>query len=60
MNLNDFESYIDRIIYLRGYDYYENGSVSFVKETEANVYVAEVEGTEIYTVNTELDKSLNS
>lgn len=59
MNLNNFESYIDRIIYLRGYDYYENDYVNFVKETETNVYVAEVEGTETYTVDVELDDSLN-
>lgn len=37
MNLNNFESYIDRIIFLRGYDYYENDYVSFVKETKTNV-----------------------
>lgn len=59
MNLNDFESYIDRIIYLRGYDYYENGYVNFVKATEEHVYVAEVEGTETYTVDVELDEDLN-
>ncbi|WHH61649.1 SWIM zinc finger family protein [Petroclostridium sp. X23] len=59
MNLNNFESYIDRIIYLRGYDYYENGYVNFVKETEEHVYVAEVEGTETYTIDVELDDNLN-
>lgn len=59
INLNNFESYIDRIIFLRGYDYYENDYVNFVKETESNVYVAEVEGTEKYTVDVELDDSLN-
>ncbi len=59
MNLNNFVSYIDRVIYLRGDDYYENGHVKFVKETEANVYVAKVEGTETYTVNVKLDDSLN-
>lgn len=59
INLNNFESYIDRIIFLRGYDYYENHYVNFVKETKANVYVAEVEGTETYTVDVKLDDSLN-
>ncbi len=59
MNLNNFESYIDRVIYLRGYDYYENNYVNFVKETENNIYVAEVEGTETYTVDIELDDGLN-
>jgi uncharacterized Zn finger protein len=58
MNLNNFESYIDRIILLRGYDYYENDYVNFVKETENNVYVAEVEGTETYTVDVKLDDNL--
>jgi len=59
MNLNNFESCIDRIICLREYDYYENGYVTFVKETEEHVYVAEVEGTETYTIDVELDENLN-
>lgn len=37
MNLKNFESSIDRIIYLRGYDYYENGFVTSIEETEPNV-----------------------
>lgn len=36
MKLNSFKSYIDRIIYLRGYVYYENGYLTFIKETEEN------------------------
>jgi biopolymer transport protein ExbD len=59
MNLNNFEDYIDRVICLRGYDYYKNGYVNSVEETETNVYVAEVEGTETYTVDVELDDNLN-
>ncbi len=59
INLNNFESYIDRIIYLRGYDYYENGHVTFVKETEKRIFVAEIEGTETYNIDVELDSNLN-
>lgn len=42
MNLNNFESYIDKKILARGYDYYENDYVISVEETEDNVYEAEV------------------
>jgi len=59
MNLNNFESYINPLICQRGLDYYQNGNVAFVKETDKNVYVAEVIGTETYTVEIELDDDLN-
>lgn len=59
MNLNNFESYIDKKILARGYDYYENGYVTSVEETEDNVYEAEVEGSELYTVEVELDDQAN-
>ena len=59
MNLNSFESFIDKKILARGYDYYENNYVTSIKETEDNVFEAEVEGTELYTVKVELDDKSN-
>lgn len=55
MNLHNFESCIDKRIVARGYDYYKNYCVISVEEPEKNVYVAEVEGSELYTVEVELD-----
>jgi len=59
MNLNYFENYIEKKILSRGYDYYENNYVTSVEETEENVFKAEVEGTELYTVEVELDDQAN-
>jgi len=59
MNLNNFENYIEKKILARGYDYYENNYVTSVEETEENVFEAEVEGTELYTVEVELDDQAN-
>ena len=59
MNLDNFESYIDKKILARGYDYYENDYVTSVEETGDNVYEAKVEGTELYTVEVELDDKAN-
>lgn len=59
MNLDNFESYIDKKIVARGYDYYENDYVTLVEETEDNVYEGEVEGSELYTVEVELDEQAN-
>lgn len=59
MNLNNFESYIDKKILGRGYDYYENGYVNSVKETNENQFEAEVQGTDFYTVQIELDVKHN-
>jgi len=59
MNLNNFESHIDKKILARGYDYYQSGCVTSVEEIDDNVYAAEVEGTELYTVEVELDDQAN-
>jgi len=59
MDLSNFENYIEKIILARGYDYYENDYVTSVEETENNVFEAEVEGTELYTVEVELDDQAN-
>jgi hypothetical protein len=59
VNLNNFESYSDKKILARGSDYYENDHVISVEETEDNVFEAEVEGTELYIVEVELDDKAN-
>ena len=59
MNLYNFESYIDNKILARGYDYYENDNVISIKEINEKVYKAKVEGTELYTVEVELDEDQN-
>lgn len=59
MNLNDFENYIEAKIIERGADYHQKGNVISLKETDNNVFEAEVEGTEIYTVEVELDDEAN-
>lgn len=59
MNLKDFESNIDKKILARGFDYYENGYVSSLEEVDENVYEAEVEGTDLYIVEVELDDKAN-
>lgn len=55
MNLNNFESHINPVIFERGYGYYETGAVTSIKETDNNVWEAEVEGSDTYTVDVELD-----
>lgn len=59
LNLNDFVDYIDKTIYLRGCGYYENNYVTSVKETAPDLFAAKVAGTETYSVEIELDESLN-
>ena len=59
MNLNNFENHIDKKIFARGYDYYENDYVTSVEKIDDNEYEAEVEGTELYTVEVELDDKSN-
>lgn len=56
MNLNNFGNYIDKKILDRGYNYYTDDHVLSVTQTEDNVYEAEVEGTDTYTVKVELDE----
>ncbi len=59
MNLNDFESHIDRKILARGYGYFENNCVISIEERDDNIYEAEVAGTERYLVDVELDGAAN-
>ncbi|WP_199883758.1 SWIM zinc finger family protein [Anaerosinus massiliensis] len=59
MNLDNFEYYIDAKIITRGSDYFENHCVNTIKETKKNLYEMEVEGTELYFVEVELDDEKN-
>lgn len=50
MNLTNFEQHIDPVILQRGLRYYNDGAVIEVEEIGKGVWQAEVEGTEVYTV----------
>ena len=55
MNLNDFERFMDPKILDRGKRYFGEGRVLSLEETAANAYTAEVDGTELYVVDIQLD-----
>ena len=55
MNLKDFERFIDSKILDRGRRYFKEGRVLSIEETAANAYTAEVDGTELYVVDIQLD-----
>ncbi len=59
INLQNFEGYIDPIIYLRGLDYFRQGKVKYVQENDEQMYSARVEGTKTYDVEVELDDDMN-
>ncbi|MFQ5585072.1 MAG: SWIM zinc finger domain-containing protein [Calditrichia bacterium] len=54
MTLQNFEKYIDTTILGRGCDYFENGNVDELEKIEAGYWIAQVYGTEIYTVSVKL------
>lgn len=54
MNLNNFENYIDPVILERGQEYYDDGAVLSL-EFEGDTWIAEVSGTDTYTVSLSLD-----
>ncbi len=56
MNLKTFEKSFPKAILDRGKSYYKNGYVTSLEETDANEWVAEVDGTQVY----EVEVSLNS
>jgi hypothetical protein len=58
MNINNFETYIDNIILDRGLDYYVSGSVISL-EHDGTDWVADVEGSQNYTVTVTLSKNNN-
>ncbi|MCL2321068.1 MAG: Uma2 family endonuclease, partial [Oscillospiraceae bacterium] len=53
MNLNDFETYIDDTILMRGLDYYKSGNV-FSLEFDGKKWIADVSGSDNYTVTVTL------
>lgn len=57
MNINNFQKYINQTILGRGYDYYMGGQVDEEYVHKGNTYIFLVEGTEVYEVAVELDKS---
>lgn len=48
MNLDNFEKEVDEMILLKGHEYYENGSVTEVKEIRKNEWSATVKGFNLY------------
>ena len=54
MNLNNFENHIDPVILGRGQEYYDDGAVLSL-EFEGDTWIAEVSGTDTYTVSLSLD-----
>ncbi|GGG67568.1 SWIM zinc finger family protein [Paenibacillus radicis (ex Gao et al. 2016)] len=55
IKLSQIEDRIDLIILERGEAYRENGHILSIKEVKPRVYEAEVEGTELYDVEIQLD-----
>ena len=55
MNLNDFHKHISRKIYERGEEYYGNGMVDNVEHDYPDTWTAEVEGSDLYTVEIKMD-----
>src|SRR3954447_14981730 len=54
LTLNNFETQIASVIVQRGRSYYSNGRVISIEETGDNTWTAEVEGTDLYTVEVTL------
>ena len=54
MNLQNFKKHIDPTIVKRGKDYADDGHVTTLEEEEDGVWSAEVEGSEVYSVEVRL------
>ena len=59
MNLNNFESYIDRKILNRGYEYYIQDAINQIEQVDDNEYVFYIEGTYDYEVDLKIDDNGN-
>ncbi len=57
LTLQNFEAQVNPTILQRGKQYYKQKAVSWLEETEDNVWEAEVEGTESYQVEVVLEES---
>ena len=55
MKIHELEQYISGTIYQRGEDYYENGLVENVEHEFPDKWSCEIEGSDIYDVNLELN-----
>jgi hypothetical protein len=59
MNLHNFQDFIDDVILKRGKDYFIKGHVEKIEEIRPNHYIAEIEGSEYYTVEIIIDDHKN-
>ncbi|MDR2622725.1 MAG: SWIM zinc finger family protein [Dysgonamonadaceae bacterium] len=55
MNLNDFHRHVSPKIYERGKEYYESNMVDNVEHNYPDTWTAEVEGSDLYTVEIKLN-----
>jgi uncharacterized Zn finger protein len=55
MNLNNFHKHVSQKIYERGEDYYENNMVDNVEHDYPDTWTAEVEGSDLYTVEIKMN-----
>ncbi|MDZ7718562.1 MAG: SWIM zinc finger family protein [Balneolaceae bacterium] len=53
--LQDFEKWVDSTITSRGQSYYKYGSVTDLEQIKKNVWIAEVEGSHLYTVDVQIN-----
>lgn len=54
MKINDFESHIHKTILERGRDYFLEDKIYSLHENKKNSWIAEVQGTDLYTVDVDL------
>ena len=55
MNLNNFHKHVSHKIYQRGEEYYENDMIDNVEHDYPDTWTAEVEGTDLYSVEIKLN-----
>jgi uncharacterized Zn finger protein len=55
MNLNNFHEHISHSIFERGENYYENDMVDNVEHDYPDTWTAEVEGSDLYTVEIKMN-----
>lgn len=55
MTLQDFENQIDSVILKRGKEYFNKDSVEFLEEMKKGHWIANVSGTDEYTIEIQLD-----
>lgn len=55
INLNNFEKFFDEAVLLRRKRYSTDGNIMSIEEEDENEFIAEVQGSEIYSVEVTLD-----